>query len=94
MDLSHSETWQATITRIVAFAVMGTVMAWLLHLLQPAFSASFSPKYEGYPWVKGKRGFLQFFSVAHECVFHAGGLFVTAYEKVRSWALAAITLGN
>ncbi|ORY56569.1 cytochrome P450 [Pseudomassariella vexata] len=33
-------------------------------------------------WVKWQRGLLQFFLVAYECIFHAGGLFVAAYEKL------------
>ncbi|KAK9414898.1 putative Ent-kaurene oxidase [Seiridium unicorne] len=61
-------------------------MAWILHLMAPALRASLSPSYERFTWVKGDRGLVQFFTVAYECVFHAGGLFVTAYEKVRNSA--------
>jgi hypothetical protein len=84
MDLSHSETWQAVIPRIITYAAMGTIGAWLMHLLQPALSASLSRKYEAYSWVKGERGLFQFFSVAYECIFYSGGLFKAAYEKVRN----------
>ncbi|KAI0129029.1 putative cytochrome P450 [Xylariales sp. AK1849] len=86
MDAGLSATWLEIIPRLVAYGTIGTVMAWILHLMEPALRASLSPKYEEYTWVKGKRGLFQFFSVAHECVFNAGGLFVTAYEKVRNSA--------
>ncbi|POR39588.1 Ent-kaurene oxidase [Tolypocladium paradoxum] len=81
MGLLHLETWQTLMPCVVAYVAIATVVAWIAHLLEPAVSASLSPKYEPYRWVKGKRGLLQFFSVAYDCVFNAGGLFVIAYDK-------------
>lgn len=83
MDLSNPGGLLWLAPRVVAYAVVAVVVAWLGHLLEPALTASFSRKYDAYPWVKGERGLLQFFSTVHECVFHAGGLFKSLYERVR-----------
>jgi len=82
MDFQYSQAWQVLIPKAVAYVTMGTLVAWFVYLIGPALRASVSSKYEGYEWVKGKRGLFQFFSVAYDVVFHAEGLFVTAYEKV------------
>ena len=80
--LSNPEIWGA-VARSVAFGLTAVSLTWFIHLIEPALSASFSPKYKGYEWVDGKRGFLQFFKVAYDVVFHAKELFITAYDKVR-----------
>lgn len=85
--LSHPETWQTLVPRMVAYTLLGTFVAWSIHLLEPAWSAAVSSKYKGVTWVKGDRGLLQFFSIAYDCIFHSGGLFVAAYEKVSKSSL-------
>lgn len=82
--LSHPDTWQSLVPRMVAYTIIGTLVAWSIHLLEPAWSAAVSRKYNNVPWVKGDRGLLQFFSIAYECIFYSGGLFVGAYDKVRT----------
>ncbi|KAM0815761.1 putative Ent-kaurene oxidase [Seiridium cardinale] len=86
MDSINTETWLPLISRAVVYTAMVTTMAWILHLMAPALRASVSPSYERFAWVQGDREQVQFFAVAYECVFHAGGLLVTAYEKVRNSA--------
>ncbi|OJD19424.1 hypothetical protein AJ78_00598 [Emergomyces pasteurianus Ep9510] len=68
----------------LAGSLFVTLAACLFHLLEPALLASFSPKYAGFTWARGKRGLVNFFSVAYDCVFNAGSLFKVAYEKVRN----------
>ncbi|KAF3759927.1 putative cytochrome P450 [Cryphonectria parasitica EP155] len=70
----------------VEIAVVLVLTGWLFHLVEPALRVSLSPTYAPYKWVKGKRGFGQFFKVAYECVFASEGLFRTSYEKVRKTA--------
>lgn len=82
MEVEHFAGWKGAVIRIAAYSVVATFVAWLIHLLEPALSASFSRKYDGFRWVKGKRGLFQFFSVAYQCIFDAGGLFKIAYDKV------------
>ena len=84
---SSSPAWQILIPKAVAYVTVGTLVAWFIYLIGPALRASVSSNYEGYEWVKGKRGLSNFFSVAYEVVFHAERLFVTAYENVRELIL-------
>ncbi|KAK7746230.1 hypothetical protein SLS62_009446 [Diatrype stigma] len=84
MDPNTASTFLWLAPRVVVYATIAVAIAWLGHLLEPALTASFSQKYDAYPWVKGERGLLQFFSIVHECVFHAGGLFKSLYEKMRN----------
>lgn len=67
---------------LVALSVVAFVLSWFLHLLTPAFSAVYSPKYQTYSWVKGKRGFSQFFASVYDCVVRPADLFRDTYEKV------------
>ncbi|KAK2731040.1 hypothetical protein FQN55_005166 [Onygenales sp. PD_40] len=80
----YIQPWHVVLLQTVGGTLLVTITAWLFHLMQPAMLASFSPKYEGFTWVRGKRGLSNFFSVAYDCVFNAGSLFKVAYEKVKN----------
>lgn len=87
MAYEYIQAWADPIGRVAAYTIFGTLVAWIIHLLEPAMIASFSHQYDQFAWVRGKRGLAQFFSIAYDCIFHAGGLFKTAYEKVSQLTL-------
>ncbi|KAK2804810.1 hypothetical protein FQN51_001452 [Onygenales sp. PD_10] len=83
--LSVPETWQAAVPRLVAASVVSFLLAWLVHLVRPAFSSGVLPRYGGHSWPKGKRGLWQYYSLAYECVSRPDKVFKPAYAKDTAW---------
>lgn len=84
-DVKNLATWRNLMPAIAALTVITTTLVlagWIFHLVEPALRVSFLPTYAPYSWVKGKRGFGQFFRVAYDCVFASQALFKLSYEKV------------
>lgn len=85
ISFTNLATWQNLMPSIAAltattFALV--LVGWFFHLIEPGLRLSFSSTYAPYKWVKGQRGFGQFFKVAYDCVFGAEALFKLSYEKV------------
>lgn len=79
---------QSLIVWALAASFFSIATTWFIHLVIPGICASQSSDYASLPWLNGKRGFLQFFSISYNMVLNSKGLFRNGYEKVASYHLS------
>jgi hypothetical protein len=75
---------QALLPRITLYAILGTWIAWLYHLMHPAIEAALSPDYRSFSWVGGSRGVGSFLKSTWNVAFRSRELFAEVHHKVSS----------
>jgi hypothetical protein len=75
---------QALLPRVVLYAILGTWIAWLYHLMHPAIEAALSPDYRSFSWVGGSRGVGSFLKSTWNVAFRSRELFAEVHRKVSS----------
>ncbi|KAM0547284.1 hypothetical protein ACHAPJ_010419 [Fusarium lateritium] len=72
----------AILPRIIAYTVIGTIAAWILHLMQPALQAALSRDYQKFSWAGGKRGVGTFLKATYEVAFKSTEYFKETHRKI------------
>ena len=84
MEVGLADGVQAFLPRIILYTVLGTLVAWLHHLMRPALEAALSRDYRNFSWVSEKRGVGPFLKSTWDVAFKSRELFAEIHRKVRS----------
>jgi hypothetical protein len=90
MEVGFADRVQALLPRIILYTILGTLVAWLYHLMRPALEAALSSDYRSFSWVSGKRGVGSFLKSTWDVAFKSKELFAEVHNKVRPPQEAAI----
>ena len=90
MEVGFADRVQALLPRIILYTILGTLVAWLYHLMRPALEAALSSDYRSFSWVSGKRGIGSFLKSTWDVAFKSKELFAEVHNKVRPPQEAAI----
>ncbi|KAH8817505.1 cytochrome P450 [Xylogone sp. PMI_703] len=73
---------QAILPRIILYTILGTLVAWLYHLMRPALEATLSHDYRNFSWVSGKRGVGPFLKSTWDVAFKSKEFFAEIHRKI------------
>jgi hypothetical protein len=90
MEVGFADRVQALLPRIILYTILGTLVAWLYHLMRPALEAALSRDYCSFSWVSGKRGVGSFLKSTWDVAFKSKEMFAEVHNKVRPPQEAAI----
>lgn len=82
MEAGFVDRVQALLPRIILYTSLGTLVAWLYHLMRPALEAALSRDYRNFSWVSGKRGVGSFLKSTWDVAFKSKELFAEIHRKV------------
>lgn len=82
MDTDFTVALWAFLPRLIVYTVIGTTVAWLFHLMQPAFQAALSKDYQKFNWAGGKRGVWIFMKASYEVALKSREYFKETHRKV------------
>lgn len=83
MEFGLTSGLQTLLPRVVLYVFLGTWVAWLFHLIRPAFEAALSRDYRTFSWVSEKRGIWPFLKSTWDVAFKSKELFAEIHRKVR-----------
>jgi hypothetical protein len=90
MEVGFTDGLRALLPRIILYTILGTLVAWLYHLMRPALEAALSRDYRNFSWVSGERGVGSFLKSTWDVAFRSKELFAEVHSKVRPPQEAAI----
>ncbi|KAF5027510.1 hypothetical protein F66182_381 [Fusarium sp. NRRL 66182] len=83
--VDFAEVIQKVLSRTIVYAVIGTIAAWMLHLMQPALQAALSQDYQSFSWVGEKRGIGTFLKAAWDVAFSTGFMLMVPKELLNEY---------
>ena len=90
MEVGLEDGVRALLPRIILYTILGTLVAWLYHLMRPALEAALSHDYRKYSWVSETRGIGPFLKSTWDVAFKSKELFADIHRKVRPLQEAVI----
>jgi hypothetical protein len=83
MEVGLAFGLQALLPRVVLYAIFGTWVAWVYHLMHPAIEAALSPKYRSFSWISRRKGVGSFLKSTWDVAFRSRELFAAIHRTVR-----------